>query len=950
MKLTICLVINLLLLGPLWATTVEKSPNDRRDYAAITLENGLLVLLISDPDTDQAAAAMDISHGSWSEPAEFAGLAHLLEHMLFLGTEPFPESDAYQGFISRHGGSHNAYTSALNTNYFFSIDPRHLRGALARFAPFFYAPLLDERFVEQETQVVDAEFRSKLQDENWRFWSLEQVMANPMHPASRFTIGNSDTLQNRPEQTLQAALREFFDQHYSTNHMALVILGRETTEELAMWATELFAPLVNRETPAFTLEMPRYVPPKMVKAQALKETHRLSLRFPLPPLGDTQFHRPGAFISSLLGDEGPGSLLSLLKAQGWAESLSAGVNENELESMFSVNLTLTPEGVTQVTEIVDLVFQTLDLIEKQGIEAWRYDEMAQLSDIAFQFQEAMNPMRYVSALAANLRRYGSEQILRVPFIYAPFDEQIIRDYLAQLTPDNLIVVLQTPMNGLTDKTPFFEVAYQIADAPLAITRHPIHEALALPRPNAFIPENLTVRDAKPDDLPVKMPREIASSVLWYLHDNEFQIPRGDFFLSIRSPVTRTSAAAATLTQLYAEMVEDELSELTYPASLAGLNFRLTPHGRGLTLQLSGFDEKQPILLERIIETLISPEMDAQRFSRIQQDLMRRWRNSSRESPHNQAISELYDLLLVPRWSDRERLRHLQQLTLNEFAEFVEQFQQSLELVQFVHGNFAPEQAKKLATIAEQKLLHNAKATKVGRSELIELAEESVIHLLPVDHNDGAVVVYYQGSDRSHQSRAKMGMLAQILETPFYQSLRTEQQLGYVVFAVALPILEVPGMAFIIQSPHADGAVLQQKIDLFLQNFAEHIEKITPEEFAAYQSGLTNQLRERDQNLRARSNRLWRELELSEPQFDTLEQLAQAVETLTLADVATHYQTVFADHSRRLTIMAVGRQQEPLQVSGRIIADPERFKRQRPVFPEETAILSIASDFEEADID
>ena len=78
---------------------IGKSPNDRREYRALVLENGLQVILVSDPESDKAAASMDIDAGSNSDPAAFEGLAHFLEHMLFLGTAKFPESGEYQEYI-----------------------------------------------------------------------------------------------------------------------------------------------------------------------------------------------------------------------------------------------------------------------------------------------------------------------------------------------------------------------------------------------------------------------------------------------------------------------------------------------------------------------------------------------------------------------------------------------------------------------------------------------------------------------------------------------------------------------------------------------------------------------------------------------------------------------------------------------------------------------------------
>ena len=58
------------------------------------------VLLISDETTDKAAAALDVEVGSLSDPADLPGLAHFCEHMLFLGTERYPDEDSLGRFLS----------------------------------------------------------------------------------------------------------------------------------------------------------------------------------------------------------------------------------------------------------------------------------------------------------------------------------------------------------------------------------------------------------------------------------------------------------------------------------------------------------------------------------------------------------------------------------------------------------------------------------------------------------------------------------------------------------------------------------------------------------------------------------------------------------------------------------------------------------------------------------
>ena len=144
--------------------TPRKSPNDRRDYRYLTLNNQLRVLLVSDPETDKSAAALSVYRGSFHEPDSRPGLAHFLEHMLFIGTGKYPEVDSFQQYITANGGSSNAYTALDHTNYFFDIKNSGLSEGLDRFGHFFIDPLLSEEYVEREKNAVHSEYQLQLRD------------------------------------------------------------------------------------------------------------------------------------------------------------------------------------------------------------------------------------------------------------------------------------------------------------------------------------------------------------------------------------------------------------------------------------------------------------------------------------------------------------------------------------------------------------------------------------------------------------------------------------------------------------------------------------------------------------------------------------------------------------------------------------------------------------------
>ena len=207
------------------STSSQVSPNgineykptlDDRTYKVLTLSNSLRVLLISDPNSNVSAASMEVAAGSFSDPHNAEGLAHFCEHMLFLGTEKYPNQHEYSQFLTSHGGYDNAFTSTQETNYYFSVDSAYLKHTLDLFAQFFIAPLFEESSVEGEVHAVNAEHEKNLQSDGWKLWQLLKHVSNPQHPFHMFSTGSLSTLNNTATPLLPL-LMTYYDSNYSAN-------------------------------------------------------------------------------------------------------------------------------------------------------------------------------------------------------------------------------------------------------------------------------------------------------------------------------------------------------------------------------------------------------------------------------------------------------------------------------------------------------------------------------------------------------------------------------------------------------------------------------------------------------------------------------------------------------------------------------------------------------------
>jgi len=906
-------------LPPKSATSdIIKSPIDERVYLAFKLDNQLQVMVISDPKTDKAAASLSVNVGSGSDPKDREGLAHFLEHMLFLGTEKYPEADAYQQFISQHGGSHNAYTAFEETNYFFDINAPHLASALDQFAQFFIAPLFNPEYVEREKHAVYSEYQAKIKDDSRLQYELIKTVSNPLHPFSQFSVGSLATLADLEGQPVRNDLLAFYRQHYSANRMTLVVLGKQSVNELQKMVSERFAAIANHNSPVPHFKQPLFADgqlPLRINTQPNKDLKQIKYLFPIPSSRPFYDSKPVHYVSNLLGHEGKGSLLSYLKEQGWAEGLSAGIGfEDNEQASLQISINLTDQGLHNTDAITQALFQTIALIKQQGIESWRYQEQAQLAQLDFQFQEQSSSMHLVTRLASRLKQLPPQQVLSAPYQMTDFDPQLISAYLDALNPHNMLMMVVDKNAAVDQVSQHFKARYAIqrfdAKQLAAWANNPATDTIELPANNPFIAEQLSLIQA-PDVNPLKPQQQVSAqgTSWWHSIDTSFKTPKADFYVTLRSPLANQSARYTALTALYVKTVNDQLNEFSYPAMLAGLNYQLYRHVRGISLRISGYQDKQPLLLDEVLKALKTPHITTETFNRHRNELLRQWRNASRQKPYQQGLSKTSYLVTNPSWQEQQLMAALVSTTPEQLRHFANQFLSQLDIEVLGNGNIShAEMAARVAQI-ENRLATQKPAQAIARPNIQQLPDnQKLLHQFTVQHSDNAVTLYIQGDNKQVSNRAKYALLNQILSTPFYYQLRTRQQLGYIVFSSPMTLLEVPALAFTVQSPNSSPEKLITAIEDFMTNASSTLETLDEAALQTHKQALIGRIMERDSRLNQRSNRYWREIDRQNVDFDSREQLVAAIKAVDLSSLRALYQQDFIKRPRQLAVIATANQQ------------------------------------------
>lgn len=898
----------------------QVSPHDDRDYRALTLDNGLSVLLVSAPEADRAAASLNVGVGSAQNPDDLAGLAHFLEHMLFLGTDAYPESDAYQAYLSRHGGSHNAFTAPHDTNYFFDIEPDALPGALDRFSRFFIAPLFNADRLESERNVVHSEYKARLRDEGRRAKDVLDQLLNPDHPTTGFSVGNRETLADRPEgePSLRERVIDFYETHYGANVMHLAVVAPQPLDALEAMVTERFAEVADRGLTRPVIETPLVTEqtlPRAAEMQSVRDSQRVSFLFPVPDPQQAYRHKPADYLANLLGHEGKGSLLATLREAGWADGLSAGVTRGDgRHALFAVDISLTPDGAEQLDRIQASLMATIERIREAGLDAWRYEEQARLAEQQFRFQQHGAPQNDAMRLAMNLSRYPLEDVNIAPYRMDGFDREQITRWLDGLRPETLLRLYSGPDVESETVSPWFDTPWR--EVEVTGEAEPL-SGLALPEPNPYIAEDLALLDVQ-DEVPQQR-LEAPGFAFWHQADASFDTPKVEWRFSLQHPAASQDAREAVLSRLLAGWLGDSLNESLYPARLAGHDVEAYAHARGITLSFSGWRDRQDRLIDRVLAQLQEGEIESGSFERVRYRLQREWRNAPQDALYRQAHRTLAEALVRPQWPTDTLLEASRELDVADLREFRERFLDELRLEAMAVGNLeagpAEAQVQRVAETLSPTLTEDA------IPDLVPLQAEDLPALTPTtSRKESLVLRYLQGPDRSIDSQARLAVLGQLLETPFYQRLRTEEQLGYVVNARYSPMLDAPGISLLVQSPETRSEAIQARIDAFLDDFAERLETLDDDALAPYRQAVHDQLMQRDNSLSERTNRLWRALAYGDTAFDRRRRLADQALSVTAESLREVWPALREDAVARVSfdpgdepsdVLSLSHQLEPL---------------------------------------
>jgi insulysin len=803
----------------------------------IVLHNGIKVFLVSDPDTTKSGASLAVNVGQWNDHKDFPGIAHFCEHMLFMGSEKYPDENAYVQYIADNGGTRNAYTANDQTVYTFSIDNDSLETGLDMFSRFFIDPLFKAGAVEREMNAVDNEFKGFEGSDAWRFSHIQKQEGNKEHPNHRFSVGNKETLKKISRDDLL----KWHKKHYRPKDMNLTVYSSKDIGELTSLVVNSFkqvkASLERAPKIAYKRTTSKEQEGHITYMEPLQNIRQINIIWEAPK--DLVDFDSVQFIAHCLSHQGKDGLYSHLKKEGLIVGLYALQDQQSLENRpFNITITLSAAGMEKKEEVIQTVFAAINKLKEKDLPKYIWDDLKTSLTNKYQWMARPNVYGFVQASASGMYKEAFSTFPYKSSIIGEFDGKACKNFLEFLSPNNAIIVIignSDDTGQVADKgEPAFGTKYSISKidcgtltawenvAPLDIP--------VLPRKNTFLSNDLKL-------FYDKYPSLLATGThgtCYFWKDDHYHVPKTQIITQIKSPAINATKKSLALTQLYTAYVNFHLTNLLAEANFAETATSIYGGDLSLIIYVDSYHDNINSYMTELLTKIRDLTPNQELFKTLKEQMLVNYKNFEMAPASSHAWNLLNSKILNTYQEAWGTLEILETLTLDDLKSFHEEIFLENFLEVFICGNTSAEKAiKQYSEIKDRLASTKAYQDHDNKSEFTALHtekdRETKTFLLNTITDGNAALLVLDGGPSTEVKKGSHNILGAIMEEAFFDSLRSKQQTGYNVQSATAKIKEELIQYFLVQSPTHLPDDLIERFDLFLKEYTESLEINIPEE-------------------------------------------------------------------------------------------------------------------------
>lgn len=931
---------------------IVKSINDKRKYDTTTLNNGLRVIVVHDSEGGNSAAALSINVGSLHNkyvpnlisPNEIKyekinGLAHFLEHMLFMGSRKYPDETIYSKMISKYGGVSNAYTDMNHTCYYFSSVPDAFEKILDIFAQFFIDPSLSEPAIMREMNSVQEEHNKNYNNDSWRELQILRNISKGDHVWNGFATGSLNSLKVKD---IRGKIMNFFKGYYCPQNMFLVLYSTHSTNDLLVMANRIFSLIPFREplTTPKDNELP-YDCHKVVLIAPVHTKNSIRIVWQIPNfklyIVKYRDHNPINFIAYIIGQKTNGSIYEYLRKNNLATRLIIEPLQyiNDV-FLFSMEIYLTPEGSHHKNYVINLVYKYIDIIRQNSILYSSkikdiYDEVRFIKEQDILYKDKVEPLEFVKNTADTLSLLGSDfpigEVLVVGELLCEYTSdfnEMITEILKYFKQDNSIVsIISKNFEGiLLERDPWYNCEYQIYDkVPYDSGMGGINEGvinLSLPDKNTFIcRDNKLIKGIKPYKYPIRI-SSFKYYELWYQFTNQFSTPYVNVTINLTLPKLKGGVSIYLAFKIYLDCVIDEMNARLYECNMCNYETELLLTQFNLTITINGPCEKIGNVVDMLTKNISRGGIQMKTFLKIKRRFYENLINNIFISPYEDAIQELLHNIEYNYYVTKDMLKGITNIDYKNILGIKNIVFSKMLVKGMISGNIllgdAIQIANKFKHIASNNDRINYDKIKLikelrgGSREIIKTMSgnsKEFNSAVGIFYNIGyvhPVLISDEFKGNWNYKICLSNLVHSIVGNEYINQLRTGEQLGYVVtsdlFFLGSEGNPLLAYAFIIQSSTKDSNYLVSRTEKFIEDIRQVISDEKEDDLLDRKKSLIELLLRPPENLKSFTSKNLNKAFNTENVMNFEDILIETYKKITIYDLLVYYDNYIYDRDTR----------------------------------------------------
>jgi len=894
---------------------IEKPPTDTRNYQYLRLKNNLEVIIIHDKTETLCGAFLNVNIGSAKE--KIPGLAHFLEHMLFMGSKKYPNSNNFLSSISKSGGTTNASTSNTDTNYYFICSTDTYLDNLDKFGNFLVDPLLSKEYINKEIENVNSESNKNIVDNDWLSLEIIKTLINPKHPVNHYTAGTTHSLSIP---NIYEELKNFKNENYTADRMSLVLfindeinLNKSNNRRLneILDQTLSIIPTKNKKEKLLYGEL--LTGNQIVFYQSFKDEPILNVCIQVKT-SKKLIDSPLPFIYYLLNLQYQDSLFDKLTLQKLITKLECSeLDEYDDYTIFIISCDLTDKGYAKYNDVYNYIRSYFDFICEQiksrnSLIEKHFNQYIQTNKNNFNFFEKPDINDIINHIAMIMkydvpREYLLSYNLKLNFnSYVENFNLIFDEYLISVSIGNS----EFKYKGY--KTfPNYKVPYIVKNV-----EWEKKEITYIPILNDFICYNLKFNEIQQSVFPVRLN---TSFISYYYSDSKYLTPYVETKIFIRIPQLLDSIDNYVSALLYFSSVQNSLLKMIDLMGNGGYIFYIKLNLDSIYITIGGYTEKIFKSI-KIIKKIFAGKLDDDAYEQAKFKLIQEYKNFSYDTImykfgviSNKYINKKY-------FMPKEILGKLK-ITINECENTYKSRINSGRISIFTFGNvdkdFADKLNRKVYKYISTNIKHVESPYNYNIIKKYKKPEIFIDKFSTPDINKLISLLYPLPPFKINDTENWIDLVIfarlfeVILGNSFYYELRTEKQLGYIV-KISSSIYENNDchqiyIKFFVQSSKYDDKYVLSQINLFIKKYTKIIlHEMSLIDFKQYLEGEKNKLLRDFDTISDLGSYFMASILDESYVFNTRELILNRILTYDLDNFRNYFENYFVNNNEYLTLI------------------------------------------------